>query len=191
MQAQAHFESACCIGNYMATALYGGRLVVVDLRRAQEQLTYENYLQRLQNCSSVSQQLLFPQLLTLSNDDYSLLEENEIEFASLGFDIKFAGDGNIEVNGIPADSDSAEADMLIYELLRVFDTPESAVEVRRQNLAAAMARSVARRVSPKMSNSEAAALLDRLAESGNVSFTPAGKAIMAEISIEELRNKLG
>ncbi|MBQ7342509.1 MAG: DNA mismatch repair endonuclease MutL [Alistipes sp.] len=191
MQAQVHFESACCIGNYMATALYGGRLVVVDLRRAQEQLTYENYLQRLQNCSSVSQQLLFPQLLTLSNDDYSLLEENEIEFASLGFDIKFAGDGNIEVNGIPADSDSAEADMLIYELLRVFDTPESVVEVRRQNLAAAMARSVARRVSPKMSNSEASALLDRLAESGNVSFTPAGKAIMAEISIEELRNKLG
>ncbi len=185
------FSDICCIGSCLAIALYGGRPVVVDLRRAQEQLVYESYLQRLQNCSSVSQQLLFPQLLTLSNDDYALLEENEVEFASLGFDIEFKGDGNIEVNGTPADIDADEADMLIYELLKILDTPESAVEIRRRNLATTIARNVAKRVAAKPSNEEVLALLDRLAECGNIGFTPTGKAIMTDISIDELRKKLG
>ena len=184
------FESACPIGNHLATALYGGRLVVVDLRRVQEQLTYENYLLRLQNCSSVSQQLLFPQLLTLSNDEYAQLEENEVDFAALGFDIDFKGYGNIEVKGTPADIEADEADMLIYELIKIFDTPESAVEVRRRELATTVARSVARRTPAKPSQQEAQALLDRLAESQNRSFTPSGKAIMAEIPLDELRSKL-
>ena len=185
------FESVCPIGNYMATALYGGKVVVVDLRRAQEQIVYENYLQRLQNCSSVSQQLLFPQLLTLSNEEYALLEENEVDFAALGFNIAFKGEGSIEVNGTPADIEIEEADVLIYELLKIFDTPESAVETRRRELAATVARSVARQMSAKISREEAQAMLDRLIEGPNRSFSPSGKAIMAEISLGELRSKLG
>ena len=39
--------------------------------------------------------------------------------------------------------------------------------------------------------SEAAALLARLAASGNFSFSPSGKAITAEITVEDIRAKLG
>lgn len=190
-QTSLSFSNVYCVGGGLAIAQYGGKLVVVDLRRAQEQLVYETYMQRLQNCSSVSQQLLFPQILTLSLEEYSLLEENEVEFAALGFDINFCGEGNIKVKGTPADIDADEADMLIYDLLRLLDTPESVLEVRRQKLAATMAQSVAHRVPSTLSNEEAVAILDRLAESNNRSFTPSGKAIMAELSLEDLRNKLG
>ena len=190
-QTSLSFSNVYCVGGGLAIAQYGGKLVVVDLRRAQEQLVYETYMQRLQNCSSVSQQLLFPQILTLSLEEYSLLEENEVEFAALGFDINFCGEGNIEVKGTPADIDADEADMLIYDLLRLLDTPESVLEVRRQKLAATMAQSVARRVPSTLSNEEAVAILDRLAESNNRSFTPSGKAIMAELPLDDLHNKLG
>ena len=190
-QLEASFESVCPIGNYLATALYAGRLVVIDLRRVQEQLVFESYLQRLSYNTSVSQQLLFPQLLTLSNDDYSTLEQNEVEFAALGFDIDFKGEGNIELKGTPADINAEEADMLIYELLKLFDTPESAIEQRRRTLAATMARSAARSVALRISTEEATSMLERLAESGNISYTPSGKSIMVEIPFEELRSKLG
>ena len=190
-QSDATFDNICCIGNHLATALYGRRFVVIDLRRVQEQLTYESYLQRLQNYSSVSQQLLFPQQLTLSNEEYAMLEENEVDFAALGFDIEFKGDGNIEVKGTPADINADEADMLIYELIKLLDTPESSIDLRRSALAATIARSVSRRMPAVISHEEASSLLERLAESNNRSFTPSGKAIMAEISLEELRTKLG
>jgi DNA mismatch repair protein MutL len=139
----------------------------------------------------VSQQLLFPQELTLSLEEYALLEENEVEFASLGFDIVFRGEGAIEVNGTPADIDPSQADMLIYELLKLLDTPESMIEARRERLAATMAQSVARSMPSRISLQEASDLLSRLIECNNRSFTPSGKAIMAEISLEDLRNKLG
>ena len=190
-QTDATFENISCIGNHLATALYGKRFVVIDLRRVQEQLVYESYMQRLQNYSSVSQQLLFPQQLTLSNEEYAMLEENEVEFASLGFDIEFQGDGNIEVKGTPADIEADEADMLIYELIKILDTPESTIDVRRSELATTVARSVSRRMPAIVSHEEATSLLNRLAETKNISFTPSGKNIMAEISLEELRAKLG
>ncbi len=185
------FENICPIGNYMATALYGGRLVAIELRRVQEQITYESYLQRLKNCSAVSQQLLFPQQLTLSLEEYALLEDSEVEFASLGFDIAFCGDGAIELNGTPADIDPSQSDMLIYDLLKLLDTPTSALDARREMLAATMAQSVARRMPSKPTLEEVTDLLSRFAECQNRSFTPSGKTIMAEISPEELRNKLG
>ena len=54
-----------------------------------------------------------------------------------------------------------------------------------------MARGAARNTPRVLSREEAAALLAQLAETGNVSFSPSGKAILAEITPEELRAKLG
>lgn len=83
----------------MSPALLGGRFVVVDVRRARERILYEDYLKMLGSGSSVSQQLLFPERLVLSDSEYALLEENAVEFASLGFDLDFQGDCAVEVKG--------------------------------------------------------------------------------------------
>ena len=56
----ACFSGVTVLGNGYASALYGGKWVVVDLRRARERVLYDNYLLLLTNGSSVSQQLLFP-----------------------------------------------------------------------------------------------------------------------------------
>lgn len=54
----ACFSGVTVLGNGYASALYGGKWVVVDLRRARERVLYDNYLLLLTNGSSVSQQLL-------------------------------------------------------------------------------------------------------------------------------------
>lgn len=59
----ACFSGVTVLGNGYASALYGGKWVVVDLRRARERVLYDNYLLLLTNGSSVSQQLLFPERL--------------------------------------------------------------------------------------------------------------------------------
>ncbi len=177
-------------GGYVAAAL-GGRLVVVDVRRARERILYEDYLRMLSNGSAVCQQLLFPERLMLSGDEYALLEENAVEFAALGFDIDFVGDGTVEVKGAPADLPAEGIDRMLYDLLQAFSTPVSLGDVRREKIAAAMALGVARGSVPLLSHEEAAALLARLAETGNVSFSPSGKTVLAEILPEDIRAKLG
>ena len=177
-------------GGYVA-ALLGGRFVVVDVRRARERILYEDYLRMLGNGSSVSQQLLFPERLVLSGDEYALLEENAVEFASLGFDIDFCGEGAVEVKGTPADMPADAVDKLLFELLQAFATPVSLADVRREKIAAVMARSGSKGAGRMLSREEAAALLMQLADTGSFSFSPSGKAITADITPEDLRAKLG
>lgn len=177
-------------GGYVA-ALLGGRFVVVDVRRARERILYEDYLRMLGNGSSVSQQLLFPERLVLSGDEYALLEENAVEFAALGFDIDFCGEGAIEVKGTPADMPADSVDRLLFELLQAFATPVSLSDVRREKIAGVMARSGSKGAGRTLSREEAAALLAQLADTGSFSFSPSGKAITAEITPEDLRAKLG
>ena len=87
----------------------------------------------------------------------------------------------------PADA----VDRLLFDLLQAFATPVSLSDVRREKIAAVMACSGARSMSRTISTEEAESLLGQLCEGGNVSFTPSGKAVMAEITLEEIRNKLG
>ena len=177
-------------GGYVA-ALLGGRFVVVDVRRARERILYEDYLRMLGNGSSVSQQLLFPERLVLSGDEYALLEENAVEFAALGFDIDFCGEGTVEVKGTPADMPADAVDRLLFDLLQAFATPVSLSDVRREKIAGVMARSGAKGAGRTLSREEAAALLAQLADTGSFSFSPSGKAITAEITPEDLCAKLG
>ena len=165
--------------------------MVVDVRRARERILYEDYLRMLGNGSSVSQQLLFPERLVLSGDEYALLEENAVEFASLGFDIDFCGEGAVEVKGTPADMPADAVDKLLFELLQAFATPVSLADVRREKIAGVMARSGAKGTGRPLTREEAAALLGQLADTGSFSFSPSGKAITAEITPEDLRAKLG
>ena len=172
-------------GGYVA-ALLGGRFVVVDVRRARERILYEDYLRMLGNGSSVSQQLLFPERLVLSGDEYALLEENAVEF-----DIDFCDEGTVEVRGTPADMPADAVDRLLFDLLQAFATPVSLSDVRREKIAGVMARSGAKGAGRTLSREEAAALLAQLADTGSFSFSPSGKAITAEITPEDLRAKLG
>ena len=191
VEPHAEFSDPLPLGNALVAALLNGRFVVVDVRRARERIFYEEYLRMLGNAASVSQQLLFPERLVLSGEEYALLEEHAVEFASLGFDIDCCGGGTIEVKGTPAELPAEGVDRLIFELLRAFETPLSAADMRREQVAAVMARSAAR-ISPRLlSREEAATLLAQLAATEKIGFSPSGKAILTEITPEELRTRLG
>jgi len=191
MEAAPAFTDPLPVGGGYAAALLGGRFVVVDLRRARERVLYEDYLQLLGHGSAAGQQLLFPERLELSGDEYALLEENAVEFAALGFDIDFLGENAVEVKSTPADLPADSVDRSLYELLQAFSTPVSLAALRRERIAAAMARSGARNTPRNPTRDEVQALLDRLAATASISFSPSGKAILAEFTPEDIRARLG
>ncbi|MDE6374470.1 MAG: DNA mismatch repair endonuclease MutL, partial [Alistipes sp.] len=179
MEPQAGFSDPLPLaGGYLAATL-NGRLVVADVRRARERVLYEEYLRMLSNGSSASQQLLFPERLVLSDEEYALLEENAVDVAALGFDIDLLEEDTVEVKGVPAELPAEGLDQMLYDLLQALSLPLSAGDVRREKIAATMARAAARGHLPMLTREEAAVLLERLAETGNISFSPSGKTILA------------
>ncbi len=186
---QMEFLSAMpLIGGYVL-AQSGGRAMLVDMRRAKERVLYDSYITMIGAGSMASQRLLFPERLTLSQDDFSLLAEHEVEFAALGFEINLVGDGVVELNAIPSSIVGEQADEVLYELLREVESGDAG-ERMRCDMARVMAVRGSRLSSKGITSEEAMEMLQRLCACENYSFSPSGKAIMAEFTIEEMRAKL-
>lgn len=188
---QAQFEDVIPLPEMMAAARYRGRLVVVDLRRARERVSFEEYEAMLGGGSSVSQQLLFPERLVVTNDEVELLKSCLDDLSAIGFDLRVGDDGTVEMNGTPADMEGVEIDRLLYDVIHSIAEGDEPVAVRRQQLAAMVAQRRAAAMRGVISAEQTEALLARLAACENMSFAPSGKAIMVEISTGEIRSRLG
>ena len=183
------FSSAMpLVGGYVL-AQSGGRSMLVDMRRAKERILYDSYMAMIGAGSMASQRLLFPERLTLSEDDFVLLSENEVEFAALGFELNLVGDGVVELNAIPSSIVGEQADEVLYELLREVESGDVA-EHMRSNMARVMAVKGSRLSSKGITAEEAMEVLQHLCACDNYSFSPSGKAIMAEFTIEDIKAKL-
>lgn len=189
--ASAAFEEVSSLRNGYAVALYGGRTVVIDLKRVRERVVYENTLAVLSQGSAPSQRLLFAERLTLSEEEYESMELHATEFAALGFEVEFAGDGVVEIMGVPAmTGQGAAVDELIYELLQGIDDGDAPADMQRRRMAAVMAHRAAASYGKGISSAEARALVAQLEGCEDRSFSPSGRPLMAELTVEEIRAKL-
>jgi len=176
-----------CGGRY-GVVTFATKTLFVDLSRARERLLYNHYVASLQSGHSVSQQLLFPELLTLTEEEYELLEEYAVDFAALGFDIKAREGNTVEVFGVPADVSTEQLDRAIYDLLQSLKLPQSAVELRRNMLAQTLAHSEAVGVIRFMPEDAERIVMQILA--AGESYTPAGKRIMVPFAVSDIKNLL-
>lgn len=184
------FEDVMIAGNGYAIATSQGRLMIVDLRRAKERVLYDGYISSMWRGGCASQKLLFPEDLTLSEDDYQLLEEHLVEFAALGFDIELLGEGRVELRGVPSSSVGDESDRLLYDLLQEVSQAGSAVDKMREDMVRVMAVRGSRAMGRSVLREDAEYLLRQLSECENYTYTPSGKVIMSEMTLQELKNKL-
>ena len=174
-----------------AITTYGSTLVVVSLRRAKERLIYNDMVQAMSLGSAPSQRMFFAEELTLSLEEYELMEQHATEFAAMGFEVEYQGEGHIAINGRPALVDmTTPIDELIYELLHGIEGGTMPIDEERKRLSALLARRASAGYGKGLRPTDAEELLKHLEQCDNPSYTPSGAPIMAEITIDELRAKL-
>ena len=188
MEHKMQFSDAMPLGGCYVVAMSAGRSMVLDMRRVKERLLFDDYMRMIKSGKCASQRLLFAEELIFSADDYALLQERDVEFAALGFDMEFRGEGRVSIVGIPSNASSEQVDVLLYELLREVQYGDVS-ERMREKMALVMATKSSRKVVVH-SREQAMEMLDRLCECENYSFSPSGKTIMAELTCEDLRAKL-
>ncbi len=184
-------DEVTVVGGQYAWCKIGANMSVVDLRRAKERLLYDHYLSILKNGESVSQQILFPIELRISDEEYALMVEHAIEFSMLGLDIDYIKKGVIEVKGLPSDVTSENVDKLIYDLIQLITTPEDLAERRRDRIAKIMAKNSTHGLSRNIPPQQAKELITQLLASGNIGLTPSGKAIVWQVTKEDIKQHLG
>ncbi|MDR3184769.1 MAG: DNA mismatch repair endonuclease MutL [Prevotellaceae bacterium] len=177
-------------GKYLLTPVKSG-VMLIDIRRAQQRIYYEDYIRRLAGHQHASQQQVFPETVELRPEDYLLLEPVFDELRMLGYDVASLGNHTVAVNGLPSDLAGIDVREWIQSLLEeLHHTPAQLKENRHAALAASLAKTATGYAAETLKPEEAQALIDRLFACETPSICPAGKPVMHIIPIEELDKKM-
>ena len=182
-------------GRYLVTTLRSG-MMIVDIRRARERILYEKYLRQLDNSAPISHQVLFPCVIQLSPEKYSLLTENREQLRLLGFDIGPQEENSISVNGLPEEFGTDESsvrtaiDNLLASLMET-----GSIDLIRADNREAMARRLAGAAAAsagngRLSADEARLLVDTLFSCAEPETSPGGKRCMSVLTEEDIERIL-
>src|SRR5699024_264262 len=77
------------------------KVLFIDQHAAHERIMYEKYKKEYKNEKIITQQLLAPEVINLTNKEMDELNRNIQVFKDLGFDIEEFGPNSIAIRGVP------------------------------------------------------------------------------------------
>ena len=166
---------------YIVTT-YNKNVLIVDQQRAHERIVYEHYLKTKPETKIASQQLLFPEQMELSANDFTLMKELTDEFKLMGFDFEVFGKNSIVINGTPSDLKDFKIIETVEGILETFkiNTIDSKIE-KHDNLCRAIAYNTCIKYGKQLDDQEMRLILEHLISCENPLYTASGKSIMMEV----------
>jgi len=171
---------------YIVTS-YDKNVLIIDQQRAHERIVYEHYLNTKGNDRIASQQILFPEQIELSANDFNLIKDLKEEFNLLGFDIEEFGKNSIVVNGVPADLQEFNVVQTVEGILETFklNTIDAKIE-KHDNLCRAIAKNTCIRYGKILEEEEMKLIVNHILECENPLYTANGKPVMMEVELTEI-----
>jgi len=161
--------------------------MLIDRKRAQERITYDELMEQFVNSPIHSQQLLFPYDLELSKNEKIVWESNRSLLERFGFQYEVHSNQLI-LNGVP----SCVQDDSIHACVDSINETIGYKEVDKGEIAHYVVLSIAQSVSlAALKNKiEPSYLIERLFQCQDHQYSPTGKRILNTLTLEELKSKL-
>ncbi|MEO1219641.1 MAG: DNA mismatch repair endonuclease MutL [Bacteroidota bacterium] len=173
-------------GRYILIPVQPG-LLIIDQKLAHERILYERYLRSLAGNSGVSQQLAFPQHITVSLSDAALLAEYQDLFNSLGFRVASLGKGSIVVSGCPAEVVDHDSKGLLEGLLEQVKEDVEGVKLPvEERVARALAKRSCIKWGERLEDKELDNFVARLLGCRYSAYTPDGMQVWGIVRMWEL-----
>ena len=166
----------------------GRKLYLIDQHLAHQRILYESFLQVQQGKKLDSQQLLFPQTVAFTAEEYVGMKEAEPVLLQMGFDVKEFGKNTLIVYGTPAGIATGKIRDIFAQVLE--DVDKTGGQRAPARLLESVARAVAMKsavTSPhKLSILEMKNMVEDLFRCEAPAFSPTGKPVWKTFSLEEL-----
>ena len=177
--------------NQYIQTFYKGSLIFIDQKRAHERVLYEYFQAALKDQKKSSQQLLFPESISLQAADAELLKSVLPELQQMGIDINEFGPTDFVVNGLPSDLHELNAKQLIEQLIEQFKLNGDEVKIdKREALTKSMSRNIAIKKGQKLEVEEMSELVNQLFDCESPFINPYGKTTFFNFTFEEISDKL-
>lgn len=174
---------------YIISTIKSG-MVVIDQHRAHQRVLYEELLRNITVKESVSQQLLFPLVLSYTPTELGLLVQLKEGLENTGFVFGKIEDETLEVMGIPTSLPEAEVPIVIEQLLSDLENevPDSGFS-QTDTLAKSMAKSMAVKAGETLDEVSREHLVNSLFACKEPTVSPSNRTTFITMSAEELDRK--
>jgi len=174
---------------YILTGIKSG-LLMIDQHRAHTRILFDLFLNQIENAKSISQQILFPEILELNADDALFFEQILPDLNRLGFDFEVLGKYEYSVKAVSSHLGTASVIDLLLDILEKAKTTALDPSVGiHETIALTLAEAASLKSGQRLSSEEINDLIDRLFACQNPNFTPDAKKIMTVFSQDELEKR--
>ena len=176
-------------GKYILVPTQQG-LVLVNQHRAHVAILHARFIDQIRLTQGAMQQLLFPEVLSLSPEDMVLLEQIADDLRTIGFDIEQLSPDSYSIQGVPAQLINQSPIPILQHILsqvreRGADTPTE----WREQIARTMAESAAIPYGKTLTETEMRDMMQRLIALPQYRRTPEGKNILSLLSDDEISKR--
>lgn len=157
---------------YIAMPMSNG-LMIIDRYRAHVTVLFEKFMSSLATKNIDSQKLLFPESITLTPAQSTLMSSMADDLTRLGFDISFLGDCTWAINAVPAVK-GHHVETLAKIASELADSGEYSPETLLRPAAIALARAAAIMPGDDLTDEETDTLIAQFLANDNAAYTPDG-----------------
>jgi DNA mismatch repair protein MutL len=164
-------------------------VMIIDQQAAHERVLFEKFLYQFKHQAGASQQSLFPQAITFSAADFTLVLEMQPEIEAMGFRIEVFGKNTFIVNGIPGNVPMGREKELFEGLIEQFKTNQSELSIPiRENLARALAKRASLKSGQTLEREEMQSLVDSLFACSTPNYAPDGKPAFVIFGLDKIES---
>ena len=165
-------------------------LLVIDQRRAHQRILYEKFLKTLTVDETVSQQLLFPLVLSYNTVELGLLKEMRESLTTLGFSFDAWDDEQLTIKGIPGMMKEDDIAMVLDQLIANYQLRNEQPDYSMSDLIAkSLSNSLSISIGTVLDPSSQQGLVNDLFACKETDRCPFNKPIFITIDEKDIENK--
>ena len=165
-------------------------LTMIHQHRAHVMVLYHRFLDQMTHAQGASQQLLFPEVISLSPDDMVLVEQIAGDLRAIGFDLEQLSPDSYSIQGVPAQmADQSPVPVLQQIIEKVRSRGADTQSEWREQIALSLAQSTAIPLGKSLSEQEMRQIVDDLMQLPSHRITPDGKTIVSLLTNEEIEKR--
>lgn len=173
-------------GRYILSACRSG-LMIVDQHRAHVRILFERFMTMASAGGFAAQQVMFPEVVTLSPAQGAMLRSMEQTIGELGFELSYLGDNSWSLNAQPAVAPDANGVRMLTDIIdSEIEGGEDAGEGMRRRAALAMARAAAVKAGAPLAPEEMERMMSELFALPSPNYTPDGLPVVNILTSEEI-----
>lgn len=165
-------------------------LTMIHQHRAHVMVLYHRFLDQMTHAQGASQQLLFPEVISLSPDDMVLVEQITGDLRAIGFDLEQLSPDSYSIQGVPAQiADQSPVPVLQQIIEKVRSRGADTQSEWREQIALSLAQSTAILLGKSLSDQEMRQIVGDLMQLPSHRITPDGKTIVSLLTNEEIEKR--